>query len=156
MQSVLRQCFLEKEQKGLPTGRHQYTSIFHGVVCFGEFFISGSLGAESLIGVGAQRGIACCLLLRLHRKADGMSLCTDLGVGLNTSFWQSQTQTRQSTCSPMGTPLNSGSSGKGMWSLGRPAESTANQAAGIDLLAWTEPLTTTLLRVPPTPQLHSL
>lgn len=33
-----------------------------------------------------------------------MSLCTHLGMGLNTSFWRSRTQTRQSTCSPAWNP----------------------------------------------------
>lgn len=36
---------LEKEQKVLPTGLHQYNSIFNRVVCFCEFFISWSLRA---------------------------------------------------------------------------------------------------------------
>lgn len=45
---------LEKEQKLLPTGRHRYHSIFNGVVCFCEFFISWSFRASSLIGIGAQ------------------------------------------------------------------------------------------------------
>lgn len=36
---------LEKEQKVLPTGQHQYNSIFIHAVCFCEFLISWSLRA---------------------------------------------------------------------------------------------------------------
>ena len=90
---------LEKEQKVLPTGRHQYTSIFNSMVCFCEFFISWSLRAESLIGIGAQGGIACCLLLNLNCEADGVSVCAILGMGLKMSFRWSQKQTHQPTYS---------------------------------------------------------
>lgn len=88
---------LEKEQKMLPTGRHQYTSIFNSVVCFCAFFSSWSLRASSLIGIGAQGGISCCLLLNLNSEADGTRLCTDPGMGLKRSFQWSQKQTWQPT-----------------------------------------------------------
>lgn len=93
---------LEKAQEVLPAGRHRCTSIFNSVLRFCEFFVSWSLGAESLIGIGAQGGISCCLLLNLHWEADGMSLCADLGIGLKTSFQWSHKHTRQPTCSPLG------------------------------------------------------
>lgn len=42
---------------------------------------------------------SCRLLLNLNCKADGMSLCIDLGPGLKTSFQWRQKQTNQPTSS---------------------------------------------------------